>query len=534
MVDEATHLIRMDHALAAIASVTEPKDAMALDSTARKQPANLSPAEAFAKGGTPYRVAPHNVELEQALLGAVLVNNEAFYRISDFLEPRHFFEPIHQRLYEIAASLIRVGKTATPVTLKTYLPPDLDVAGLTGSQYLARLAAEATAVINAADYGRTIYDLAIRRSLILIGEEVVNAAYDAPADERPQEQIEQAERNLYELAETGRYDGGFQRFEHALTAAVQMAANAFQREGKLSGLASGLRDLDRQMGGLQPSDLIILAGRPGMGKSSLATNIGYNIARAWEPGNVRADGQIETANGGIVGFFSLEMSAEQLATRMIAEQTEIASYKIRRGEILAPDFDRIAEAAREMERIPFYIDETGGLSIAQLAARARRLKRQRGLDLLIIDYIQLLQGSSRKAQEGRVQEVTEITTNLKALAKELNIPILALSQLSRAVEARDDKRPQLSDLRESGSIEQDADVVMFVFREEYYLSNKEPRPGTDEYTKWQVEMAAVHGKAEVIIGKQRHGPTGTVNLQFKAEVTRFADLAEGDYLPAGP
>jgi replicative DNA helicase len=505
---------------------------MALDSTARKQPANVSPAEAFAKGGTPYRVAPHNVELEQALLGAILVNNEAFYRVSDFLEARHFFEPVHQKLYEIAGSLIRVGKTATPVTLKTFLPADLDVAGLTGSQYLARLAAEATTVINAADYGRSIYDLAIRRSLILIGEEVVNAAYDAPVDERPQDQIEQAERNLYELAETGRYDGGFQRFAQALTAAVEMAANAYQRDGKLSGLASGLRDLDRMMGGLQPSDLVILAGRPGMGKSSLATNIGYNIARAFES-RPRADGQFETTNGGIVGFFSLEMSAEQLATRMIAEQTEIASYKIRRGEISPSDFDRIAEASREMERIPFYIDETGGLSIAQLAARARRLKRQRGLDLLIIDYIQLLQGSSRKAQEGRVQEVTEITTNLKALAKELNIPILALSQLSRAVEARDDKRPQLSDLRESGSIEQDADVVMFVFREEYYLKNKEPRPGTEEYFKWQTEMERVHGRAEVIIGKQRHGPTGTVQMQFKAEVTRFADLAEGDHLPAG-
>ncbi len=505
---------------------------MALESTARKQTANLSPADAFAKGGMPYRVAPHNVELEQALLGAILVNNEAFYRVSDFLEPRHFFEPIHQKLYEIAGSLIRVGKTATPVTLKTFLPPDLDVAGLTASQYLARLAAEATTVINAADYGRSIYDLAIRRSLILIGEEMVNAAYDAPVDERPQDQIEQAERNLYELAETGRYDGGFQRFAQALTTAVEMAANAYQRDGKLSGLASGLRDLDRMMGGLQSSDLIILAGRPGMGKSSLATNIGYNIAKAWE-GGVRADGQVESTNGGIVGFFSLEMSAEQLATRMIAEQTEIASYKIRRGEIETADFDRIVEASREMERIPFYIDETGGLSVAQLAARARRLKRQRGLDLLVIDYIQLLQGSSRRAQEGRVQEVTEITTSLKALAKELNIPILALSQLSRAVESRDDKRPQLSDLRESGSIEQDADVVMFVFREEYYVKNKEPRMGTEEYFKWQAEMNAVHGRAEVIIGKQRHGPTGTVQLQFKAEVTRFADLADEDHLPAG-
>jgi len=503
---------------------------MALETIARKQAANPSPPEVHAKGA-PYRTAPHNIELEQALLGAILVNNEAFYRVSDYLEPRHFFEPVHQKLYEIAASLVRVGKTATPITLKTFLPSDLDVAGLTASQYLARLAAEATTVINASDYGRTIYDLAIRRSLILIGEEVVNAAYDAPADERPQDQIEQAERSLYELAETGRYGGGFQRFAQALTTAVEMAAHAYQRDGKLSGLATGLKDLDRMMGGLQKSDLIILAGRPGMGKSSLATNVGYNVAKAWE-GGVRADGQMESTNGGIVGFFSLEMSAEQLATRMLSEQTEIASYRIRRGEIASADFDRIADAAREMERIPFYIDETGGLSVAQLAARARRLKRQRGLDLLVIDYIQLLQGSSRRAQEGRVQEVTEITTSLKALAKELNIPILALSQLSRAVESRDDKRPQLSDLRESGSIEQDADVVLFVFREEYYLKNKEPRMGTEEYFKWQTEMNAVHGRAELIIGKQRHGPTGTVALQFKADVTRFSDLAEEDHMPA--
>src|ERR1700733_3553075 len=498
---------------------------MALESTARKQAAELV-------APTPlYRTAPHNIELEQALLGAILVNNEAFYRVSDFLEPRHFFEPIHQKVFEVAASLVRVGKAATPITLKTFLPGDLDVGGLTASQYLARLAAEATTVINAADYGRTIYDLAIRRSLIGIGEDLVNAAYDSPVDSSPRNQIESAERGLYELAETGRYDGGFQRFAQALTTAVEMAAHAYQRDGKLSGLATGLKDLDRMMGGLQKSDLLILAGRPGMGKTALATNLAYNVARAWE-GNVRPDGRVESVNGGIVGFFSLEMSAEQLATRIIAEQSEIASYRIRRGEIEPSDFDRIAEAARDMEQIPLYIDETGGLSIAQLAARARRLKRQRGLDLVVVDYIQLLSGSSRRAQEGRVQEVTEITTNLKALAKELNVPIVALSQLSRQVENREDKRPQLSDLRESGSIEQDADVVMFVFREEYYLKNREPRPGSEEHFKWQSDMEAVHGRAEVILGKQRHGPTGTVQLQFKSDVTRFADLATDDYLPA--
>jgi replicative DNA helicase len=493
-----------------------------LDSTARRQPADAEPL---------YRAAPHNIEAEQALLGALLVNNEAFYRVSDFLEPGHFFEPLHQKLFELAGSLIRAGKVATPVTLKTFLPADLDVAGLTVSQYLARLAAEATTVINAQDYGRTIYDLAIRRSLIVIGEDVVNVAYDAPVDFSPQNQIEDAERRLYELAETGRYDGGFQRFAAALTVAVDMAARAYQRDGKLSGIATGLRDLDVRMGGLQASDLIIIAGRPGMGKTALATNIAFNIAHAWV-GETKADGRIATVNGGIVGFFSLEMSSEQLATRIISEQTEIPSYRIRRGEIDAnSDFPRIVETARAMESMPLYIDQTGGLSIAQLAARARRLKRQRGLDVLVIDYIQLLQGSTRRASENRVQEVTEITTSLKALAKELNVPILALSQLSRQVENRDDKRPQLSDLRESGSIEQDADVVLFVFREEYYLANKKPREGTEEFYKWQADMDAMHGKAEVIIGKQRHGPTGTVDLQFKADVTRFANLAQEERLP---
>ena len=487
---------------------------MAVDSTARKIP----PAAAL-----PHRSAPHNIEAEQALLGAILVNNEALYRVTDFLEPQHFFEPIHQQIYDISRSLIRTGKLASPVTLKTFLAADLDIAGLTLAQYLARLAAEATTIINAVDYGRTVYDLAIRRELIQIGEDMVNVAFDAPVDFAPRDQIEDAERRLYDLAETGRYGGGFQKFETALTTAVDMAARAYQREGKLSGLATGLTDLDTKMGGLQPSDLIIIAGRPGMGKTALATNIAYNVARAWR-GEVRADGHIETTNGGIVGFFSLEMSAEQLATRIIAEQTGIPSSTIRRGGIQEVDFERIRDVATELQHLNFFIDETGGLTVAQLAARARRLKRQKGLDLVVIDYIQLLQGSTRRALEGRVQEVTEITTSLKALAKELNVPVLALSQLSRQVESRDDKRPQLSDLRESGSIEQDADVVMFVFREEYYLSNKEPRPGTDEHTKWQLDMAAVHGKAEIIIGKQRHGPTGTVNLQFEASVTRFDNL----------
>jgi replicative DNA helicase len=491
------------------------------DSTARKLPEPNAPQ---------YRAAPHNIEAEQALIGAILVNNEAFYRVSDFLEPPHFFEPLHQQIFELASNLIRAGKVATPVTLKTFLPGDIDIGGLNVSQYLARLAAEATTVINASDYGRTIADLAVRRNLIRIGEDMVNVAFDAPVDFAPRDQIEDAERRLYEIAETSRFGSGFQRFAQALTTAVDMAARAYQRDGKLSGLATGLKDLDSKMGGLQPSDLIIIAGRPGMGKTALATNIAYNIAKAHR-GETRADGHIQTIDGGIVGFFSLEMSAEQLATRIIAERTGIPSSTIRRGGITEPDFETIKDVSIELQHLPFYVDETGGLTVGQLAARARRLKRQRGLDVLFIDYIQLLQGSSRRAQEGRVQEVTEITTNLKALAKELNVPIVALSQLSRQVENRDDKKPQLSDLRESGSIEQDADVVLFVFREEYYLSNKEPRPGSEEHLKWQTEMAAVHGKAEIIIGKQRHGPTGTVQLQFEAAVTRFDDLSRDEQLP---
>src|SRR5260221_14336334 len=372
--------------------------------------------------------------------------------------------------------------------------------------------------------------MALRRDLIRIGEDMVNVAFDAPVDFAPRAQIEDAERQLYELAESGRYDGGFQRFSQALTVAVDMAAKAFQRDGSLSGIATGLRDLDTKMGGLQASDLIIVAGRPGMGKTALATNIAYNIAKAHRA-EVQPDGTMKSVNGGIVGFFSCEMSAEQVATRILAEQPSIASSMIRRGGITESDFEKIRDYSIELQSLPFFVDETGGLSISQLTARARRLKRQKGLDLIVIDYIQLLSGSGKRGTDNRVQEITEITTKLKALAKELNVPVIALSQLSRQVESRDDKRPQLSDLRESGSIEQDADVVMFVFREEYYLAMKQPSAGTEEHAKWQQEMDRALGKAEVIIGKQRHGPTGTVELQFEASLTRFGDLTHDSHLP---
>ncbi len=488
-------------------------------------------ARKFGVAETPlYRMAPNNIEAEQALLGAILVNNDAFYRISDFLKSGHFHEPLHRKIFEVSAELIRMGKMANPVTIKTFLPADEKVGDMTVSQYLARLAAEAVTVINAGDYGRAIYDLATRRALITVGEDMVNIAYDAPVDMSPSDQIGDAERRLFELAETGRYDGGFESFDDAIKTAVDMASAAYHRDGGLSGVATGIRDLDQKMGGLQPSDLIIIAGRPGMGKTSLATNIAYHIAAAYEPAQ-QADGSFKAKNGGVIGFFSLEMSSEQLATRIISEQTEIPSSKIRRGDLTEADFEKLVAYTQTNQRLPLYIDQTGGISIAQLAARARRLKRQRGLDVIVIDYIQLMTGSSKRGNENRVQEITEITTGLKALAKELGVPVIALSQLSRQVENRDDKRPQLSDLRESGSIEQDADVVLFVFREEYYLRNKEPTPGSLEYQQWETAMNEARGKAEVIIGKQRHGPTGTVGLGFQGEFTRFYDLAEDSHLP---
>ena len=471
------------------------------------------------------RTAPHNLEIEQQLLGAILVNNEAFYRVSDFLQVSHFFAEAHKKIYDTAAKLIRANKVATPLTVKTFFGAGETIAELPAVEYLARLAADATTIINAEDYGRTLFDLALRRSLITIGEDMVNGAYDAEVDDTPRDQIEGVERRLYELAEGGQLQQGFVPFSDAVTAAVDMAAAAYDRSGGLSGIATGLSQLDQLMGGLQRSDLVILAGRPAMGKTSLATNIGFSIARNYKPGDTKS------INGGIVGFFSLEMSAEQLATRILAEQSGISSSRIRRGSIDERDYGDLVEAARDMQTMPFYIDQTGGISIGQLAARARRLKRQKGLDLLIVDYLQLLTGSSKRASDSRVNEITEITTGLKALAKELEVPVIALSQLSRQVEARDDKRPQLADLRESGSIEQDADVVLFVYREEYYLQSKDPGEGHPERDAWAAKMEQAVGRAEVIIGKQRHGPTGTVELAFDAEVTRFRDLPSPPPVP---
>jgi replicative DNA helicase len=461
-----------------------------------------------AAGGL--RPLPANIEAEQALLGAVLINNDAFYRVSDFLLPEHFFYQQHQELYELCESLIRAGKGVTPVTLKTFFG-ERDCDGISGNQYMASLVADATTIVNASDYGRVVYDLARRRGLISIAEQVADAAYNAPVDATPETQIEDAERALFTLAETGKYGGGFQSFAKVLAKTLDMVAKA-REQGGFSGLATGLTDLDNYMGGLQPSDLIILAGRPGMGKTALATNIAYNIA----------------IDGKIVAFFSLEMSAEQLATRIVSEQTGIPSNKMRRGQIDEVDNEQIIRTATEIQNMPLYIDEVGGLSIGQISARARRLKRTTGLDLLVVDYLQLATGTTRRSSENRVAEVTEITMRLKALAKELSVPILALSQLSRAVESRDSKRPQLTDLRESGSIEQDADVVLFVHRDEYYYQTQKPPSESepDKLAEWIARGDEVVGKAEVIIGKHRHGPIGTINLQFDSTVTRFANLAK--------
>ena len=466
---------------------------------------------------------PANIEAEQALLGALLYDNAAYERLSDLLQGRHFFEPFHQRLYSAIEDHIRKGQLAEPIVLMERFKRDPAFEDLGGLRYLADLVDRAPPAANAPEYGRVVYDLALRRDLIRIGGEIAAAA-SGDGDRSARDHIESAEQQLYTLAETGTTSTGFVDFSEALRGAVTMAAEAYGRDGGLSGISTGLMDLDKQLGGLHPSDLLILAGRPSMGKTALATNIAFNVAKAyaWEP---QPDGSRKTFNGGIVAFFSLEMSAEQLSMRILADASGVSSDRLRKGEIDASEFGRVRDAAIEIQEAPLYIDATGGLSISKLAARARRLKRQHGLDLVVVDYLQLVTASEGTRSEGRVQEVSQITMGLKSLAKELGVPVIALSQLSRQVEQREDKRPQLSDLRESGSIEQDADAVMFVYRESYYLSRTEPRTGTPEHLSWQEELDQINNLAEVIIGKQRHGPIGTVKLHFNADLTKFGNLA---------
>ncbi|WP_299042433.1 replicative DNA helicase [uncultured Tateyamaria sp.] len=465
---------------------------------------------------------PHSIEAEQQLLGAILTNNDIYDRVAAIISPDHFYDPVHARIFEISAARIAKNNLASPVTLKAFMEDDEGLKELGGPAYLARLAGAAISAFAVRDYAQMIYDLAVRRDLIQLGRDISAKAAKVDVASEPREQIVEAEQALYKLAEQGTSEGGFQSFLKAVTDAVNVANAAYQREGGLAGISTGLIDMDKKLGGLHPSDLLILAGRPSMGKTSLATNIAFNIAKAYKKG-LKPDGSEGAIEGGVVGFYSLEMSAEQLAARILSEAAEVPSENIRRGDMTEAEFRRFVDAAKQLEACPLYIDDTPAIPIAQLAARARRLKRTHGLDVLIVDYLQLVRGGA----DNRVQEIAEISMGLKAIAKELNIPVIALSQLSRQVESRDDKRPQLSDLRESGSIEQDADVVMFVFREEYYKEREKPGDhDLEAMAKWQEEMERLHGRAEVIIGKQRHGPIGTVDLSFEGRFTRFGNLVQ--------
>ncbi|WP_296762474.1 replicative DNA helicase [Sediminimonas sp.] len=467
---------------------------------------------------------PHSIEAEQQLLGAILTNNDLYDRVASIIGPQHFYDPVHARIFETASARIAKNNLASPVTLKAFFEDDEGLKELGGPAYLVRLAGAAISAYAVRDYAQMIYDLAVRRELIGLGRDIAAKAAKVEVDNEPREQIVEAEQALYKLAEQGQSESGFQSFLKAVTDAVNVANAAYQRDGGLAGVSTGLVDMDRKLGGLHRSDLLILAGRPSMGKTSLATNIAFNIAKAYKRGTL-PDGTEGTVQGGVVGFFSLEMSAEQLAARILSEAAEVPSEQIRRGDMTETEFRRFVDAAKALEACPLFIDDTPALPISQLAARARRLKRTHGLDVLIVDYLQLVRGTGRG--ENRVNEISEISMGLKAIAKELDIPVIALSQLSRQVEAREDKRPQLSDLRESGSIEQDADVVMFVFREEYYKEREKPGDHDLEATaKWTEEMERLHGRAEVIIGKQRHGPIGHVELSFEGRFTRFGNLVK--------
>jgi replicative DNA helicase len=467
---------------------------------------------------------PHNPEAEKSLLGAIFVNNRAYETVSEFLKPEHFAYSQHGRIFEACAKLIERGQIADPITLKRYFEADENLADIGGPAYLADLAASAVTVINAGEYGHLVYDLFLKRELIALGEDVVNNAYGGEVDQSATNQIENAEQSLYDLATAGEYEGGFQAFKDSVLAAIDIATVAHNREGGLAGVGTGFRDLDALLGGLHSSDLLILAGRPGMGKTALATNIAYNAAYSYQ--------HTEGREGAVVGFFSLEMSAEQLASRILSEQSDISSDRMRKGELANEEFNRLSAASTTLHQIPIFIDDTPALTVSALRTRARRLKRQHNMGLIVVDYLQLISGSGMSRNDGRVQEVSEITRGLKTLAKELEVPVLALSQLSRAVEQREPPRPQLSDLRESGSIEQDADVVAFIYREEYYLERKKPGHRADEdagkyeerIQRWEDAKEKVANLADIIVAKQRHGPIGDVPMRFTGAFTRFSDL----------
>lgn len=459
---------------------------------------------------------PQHMEAEQALIGALLVQNERVEDVGDFLKGEHFATAVHGRIYDSIRRCVDRGQVADPITLKTLFEKDSDLEEVGGASYLADLAESVFSFVNLYDYGQIIYDAYLRRQLMAVGHDLVVKARTLSSDEKATHHLEATEKKLFDLATLGVTKQRGVAFSEALTKAIESAQQAHGRDSHVVGVTTGLTDMDRMLGGLHPSDLVILAGRPSMGKTALATNLAFNAAKIFHQSQ---------KDGAPVAFFSLEMSSEQLALRILASESKIPSDRIRRGAVSAGDFPKFAEVVQEIGSLPLIIDDTPGLNVAALRNRARRLKRQHNIGFIVIDYLQLLEMDRRSGGDNRVQEISEITRSLKAIARELHVPVLALSQLSRAVEQRDDKRPQLSDLRESGSIEQDADVVMFVYREEYYEARREPPPDTDKHREWQQRMGQIYNQAEVIIAKQRHGPIGTVKLFFDSPLTTFGNLA---------
>ena len=457
-----------------------------------------------------FKELPNNIEAEQAVIGSILVTNEIFDEINTIIESSNFFDPMHQKIYGAIENLIYKGMLANPITLKNYFEDEKDE--LDVPEYLVKITKFSTSVRQTIEYSKIIYDMFVRRELIKISEETIDTAKINDLNTNGQNIIEKSERLLFDLAERGSFNSSLVKFDSAMKQTIEMASAAYKNEGGIVGVPTGLRDLDDKLGGLHQSDLIIIAGRPSMGKTSLATNIAFNAAK-----NIQ-----DTGKKSSIAFFSLEMSSEQLSTRILSEQARIGSNDIRRGRISNEQFDQFLETSKNISELPLFIDETPAINIAAMSNRARRIKRLHGLDMIVVDYIQLMKGTSTN-KDGRVQEISQITQGLKAIAKELAIPVLALSQLSRQVEQRDDHKPQLADLRESGSIEQDADVVMFVYREGYYLQRKEPREATVEHAEWQAKMNEVSHLAEIIIGKQRHGPIGKVTLEFEERFTKFKD-----------
>ena len=454
---------------------------------------------------------PNNIEAEQSIIGSILISNEIFDEINTFVSSKNFYDPMHQRIFSAIEKLIYSGMLANPITLKNHFENDEDKINI--PEYLVKITKFSTSNRQAIEYSKIVYDLYVKRQLIKLSEEIIDTAKLNDIDKNSQTIIENSEKSLFDLAEKGSFSNTIVKFDEALKLTIDMASTAYKNDEGIVGVPTGLRDLDEKLGGLHKSDLLIIAGRPSMGKTALATNIAFNAAKKFQQ-----DGKKTS-----VAFFSLEMSAEQLSTRILAEQSRIKSNDIRRGRISEDQFDKFIETSKDISELPLYIDETPAISIAALCNRARRMKRIYGLDLIVVDYIQLMTAVNSR-RDGRVQEISEITQGLKALAKELSVPVLALSQLSRAVEQRDNNKPVLADLRESGSIEQDADVVMFVYREAYYLERKEPRPATVEYAEWQAKMSEVSNMAEIIVGKQRHGPTGNVFLEFEPMFTKFKDI----------